>query len=511
MRASLVVVCTLCGAAFLGGGGLGAQAIERSDVAVPGTIRVTFDPRIMTWNSEFTDRGRLGLGRGLTGDSVGGSYIPSLARLQQDTRFVTRIAGFVASLGRGQLDVRQERRTYPIAADVGVTSRLSLSLMVPIVRVATRTALTLSPTGSNLGLNPRITDPAGALGKYQTFFALFNTALDTLNQRITRGGYGCPASLQCAAQDSLVQWRKIRDALQRFVNVAFLPNDTSAAGDSIRATLVAIQGHMQQLYQDSAFTGATLLLPQDTIGAAMTLALQADAPGFGYRGTPFRNSFRYNLGDVELGAKYRFATGRRYAASAGLVLRLPTGARDSADDFLRQSIGDHLWGVEGRVIQEATLGPLWLNVALRAGTARAGTRIRRVAPWDAVLVPFGATATLGWARGDYLGLDVAPLLRLAPQLAAGVTAGYWTKARDHYWYRSAQDSTAVATALDGATPASVLDGGTSQRSLRFGFAVTYVGPTLEGGFSIEQTVTGAGVVPAATVYRIVLRTARRLF
>jgi hypothetical protein len=509
MRASRVVVSTLCGAVLWGGGGLLAQAVERSDVAVPGTIRVTFDPRIMTWNSEFTDHGRLGLGRGLTGDSVSGSYIPSLAQLQQDMRFVTRIAGFVASLGRGQLDVRQERRTYPIALEAGVTRRLSLSLVVPIVRVATRAAFS-SAGSSNLGLNPQLTSPA-TLAQYQTFFTLFAAALDTLTNRIGRGGYGCPANLQCAAHDSLVQWGKIRDALQRAVNTPFLPRDTSAAGDSIRATLVAIQGHMQQLYQDSAFAGATLLLPQDSIdAAAIGLAIQSDAPGFGYHGTPFRNSFRYNLGDVELGAKYRVASGRRYAASAGLVLRLPTGARDSADDFLRQSIGDHLWSVEGRVIQEVTVGPVWLNVALRAGTAKLGTRTRRVAPWDAVLVQYGATATLAWARGDYLGLDVAPLVRLAPQLAAGVTAGYWSKARDHYWYQSTQDSTAVTTAL-GATPASALDAGTSQRSLRFGVAVTYVGPTLEGGFSIEQTVTGAGVVPAGTVYRIVLRTARRFF
>jgi len=57
----------------------------------------------------------------------------------------------------------------------------------------------------------------------------------------------------------------------------------------------------------------------------------------------------------------------------------------------------------------------------------------------------------------------------------------------------------------------VLDAGTSQRWLRLGFAVTYHAPGVEGGFSIEQTVSGAGVVPAATVYRIVFRTSKKLF
>jgi len=137
--------------------------------------------------------------------------------------------------------------------------------------------------------------------------------------------------------------------------------------------------------------------------------------------------------------------------------------------------------------------------------------VRRVAPWYALLVPFAATTALRWDPGDYVSVDVAPLVRLAPQFAAGFTAGYWTKARDRYTFQNPQDSTDLAARLGVPTSASVLDPGTSQRSLRLGFALSYLGPTVEGGFSIEQTVTGAGVVPAATVYRIVLRLSRKLF
>src|SRR2546422_9815782 len=93
-----------------------------------------------------------------------------------------------------------------------------------------------------------------------------------------------------------------------------------------------------------------------------------------------------------------------------------------------------------------------------------------------------------------------PYTTLFRSLAAGFTAGYWTKARDHYTFQSPQDSIDLATRLGIPTPASVLDAGTSQRWLRLGFALSYVGKTVEGGVSIEQTVTGAGVVPAATPY-----------
>src|SRR2546426_584113 len=82
MRA-LRLALALVSPALTGGAMVAAQTVERTDVPDRGMIRFTFDPRIMTWNSEFTDAGRLGLGRGLTGDTVGSAYIPSVARLEQ--------------------------------------------------------------------------------------------------------------------------------------------------------------------------------------------------------------------------------------------------------------------------------------------------------------------------------------------------------------------------------------------------------------------------------------------
>jgi hypothetical protein len=508
------VAAFLIGSALVAGARLASQAVERSDVPGPGVLRVTFDPRIMTWNSVFTDMGRLGLGRGLTGDSVGPALIPAVAQLQGDVRLASGVAGFVASLGQGVLSVREERRTYPVAAEVGLSKRLSVRVMVPIVRVAARTGLQLSPQGSTLGLNPKLTDPTAAAG-YQTFFQQFATALAQLDSNIAHGVYpGCGGP--CPARDSSSYWHRVRDALARSVNgVPFLPRDSSDGGKGITTTLTTIESDMAKL--SVTFSG-TLQLPKDTVGyAEMVLAicpgcsLLPDSLGFGYHGFPFRNSFRYNLGDVELGAKYRFAAGARYAAAALALVRLPTGATDSADDWMRPSIGDHLWGFEGQVQQEVTVGPLWLNVAVRGGTQLAGNRVVRVAPWDALFVPAAATTALRWQPGRYLGVDVAPLVRLAPAFAAGFTAAYWTKARDHYRFASPQDSLALATRLGVPTPASILNPGTSERAVRLGFALTYAGPRAEGGFSVEQTVTGAGVVAAATVFRIVMRVSRQLF
>ena len=512
---SLRIVLLLVSPALTGGAMLAAQAVERTDVPARGVLRVTFDPRIMTWNDEFTDAGRLKLGAPLTGDTVGGRSIPLVARLEQNVRVASGLAGFVASLGAGLFNVRQERRTYPTTAELGITNRLSVSLMVPMVRVQTRASLQLSNRGANLGVNPLVVNTLGIRGKDSAFFAQFDTALARLDQQA--GGCALPPS-PCAARDSSARWRGVRDALHGAVYGAgqtgspFLPLDTSTAGQAIDTAIARIQQGLRVPFGIAGFD-TTVALASDTLtGAAFEqILLSPDPNGFGYVSVPFMRNFRYRLGDVELAAKYRLVAGAHYAAALQAVVRLPTGAKDSANELLIQHIGDHQLDLEGRLMQELSVGPLWLNVAVRAATQRPGTQVRRVAPWDAFLVPAAATADLRWDPGDYVGVDVAPLVRLAPEFAVGFTAGYFSKQRDHYAFQSPQDSVALATRMGFATPASVLDAGTGQRWLRLGFAMTYHTPGVEGGFSIEQTVSGAGLVPGVTIYRLVLRATRKLF
>src|SRR2546428_5306878 len=107
---TLRIVLLLVSRALTGGAMLAAQAVERTDVPARGVLRVTFDPRVMTWNDQFTDAGRMKLGAPLTGDTVGGRYIPVVARLEQNVRVAGGLSGFVAGLGAGLLSVPQERR-----------------------------------------------------------------------------------------------------------------------------------------------------------------------------------------------------------------------------------------------------------------------------------------------------------------------------------------------------------------------------------------------------------------
>ena len=520
MRSTLVALSLFTIPALARGVSLAAQTVERADVAGHGKLRVTFDPRIVGWDAQFVNGARLPLGLPLTGDTVGATAIPVVARLEQDVRVASGVPGFVANLGQSLLSVRQERRTTPITAELGLSDRLSLSVSVPIVRVATRAHLQISSKGANLGLNPLLRGVANSGASYGAFFTQFDTSLARLDANIAGGGYGCPASRQCAAQAFLDSARGVRTALYQMVHGAgqtgapFMPLDSSDGGRGIVQVVSYLQTRDSAAFNVTGFRDS-FLLAHDTLSADLVAGAIVDsAYGFGYRGLPYRNSFRLGLGDIEVAAKYRLAASAHYAAALVGLLRLPTAQRDSDDDWLRQGLGDHQMDVEGRFIQELFVGSrLWLNVAVRGGIQRPGTRVRRVAPFGAILVPFAATAQLAWDPGDYAGVDVAPLYRLNPRFAAGLTASYWIKQQDRYTFRSAQDSLDLAARLGAPTSAALLDEGTAERRLRFGVAVTYVGPSFEGGFSIEQTVSGgtAGVTPAAPVYRIVMRTTRKLF
>jgi hypothetical protein len=104
------------------------------------------------------------------------------------------------------------------------------------------------------------------------------------------------------------------------------------------------------------------------------------------------------------------------------------------------------------------------------------------------------------------------MYRFSRSFAAGMTAAYYTQGRDRYAFLSPQDSVTLATPMGGPVGLTVLEPGTAIRQTRLGLAVTYSGPRLEGGFSLERTVSGAGgPVPVATVFRIVMRQTILLF
>jgi hypothetical protein len=501
------------------GATLRAQAVERADTPRHGSLRVSFDPRIMTWERYYVPGGTEGIGAAFSGDSViAGS--PSVARLQQDVRSLTGLAGYVASLGRELLAIRAERRAIPIRIEYGVTNRLSVGVTVPIVRVQVREGYRQSPPGVNLGALP---ETAADSARYLAFFDDLDAALLQLSDSIAGGAYGCPGSTACAqAQALLARGQTMQLVLGRAVYgtpdtaAQFLPLASSEAGRQLASVVSALGQTLADSFSIDAFSRDTFLLPSAPLSSDAVAALYADrTAGLAlspYGGNTLRR-LRVFPGDVEVAARYRVLVRSGYAAAATVLVRLPTGHQDSPNDPFDLSTGDHQIDLEGTLAQELTLwSRLWLNLSVRGGRQLPGERERRVGPIDQPFLPATALARLRWDPGDYIAADFAPMYRFSRQFAAGITLGYYTQQRDRYTFLSPQDSTALAGQLGAPVDPAILDTGTGIRLARVGLAVTYVGPRTEGGFSLERTVSGAGgPVPVATVFRIVLRQSLQLF
>jgi hypothetical protein len=494
---------------------LAAQAVERTDTPRRGALRVTFDPSTMVWEREYTPSGRQAVGAALRGDSAA-ALMPSIARLEQDVRALTGIAGYVASLGHELLAVRAERRVMPIGFEYGVTSRLSVGFTVPIVRVNVREGFRQHPVGANVGLVPQEREDSL---RYDAFLSHLGTALEQLQDSISAGAYACPSPACTRANEVLAQGQALLQGLDSAVHgtgTRYLPLAGSEAGVALTGVVAALQRALVDTLTITAFDGDSFLLPSGATVAATDVdaLLAARTNGLGltpFSGTPRR--LRFFSGDVEVSAKYRFVSRAAFAAAAQLVVRLPTGHQDSPNDPFDIATGDHQTDLEGRLTAEWTLwNRLWLNLALRGTRQMAGERERRVGPVDQLFLPATTLARLRWDPGDYVAVDLAPMYRFSRRFAAGVTAAYYTQARDRYAFLSPQDSVTLATQVGAPVSVAVLEPGTAIRRARLGLAATYAGPRLEGGFSLERTVSGAGgPVPVATVFRIVMRQTIVLF
>ena len=90
--------------------------------------------------------------------------------------------------------------TLRLGGTLGITSKLSLFGMVPIVRQQVQVDYGFDSTGANVGYNPA--DPvfgtAAGADSVNTFLVDYRTALDTLGARIAGGYYVDPDSLALA-------------------------------------------------------------------------------------------------------------------------------------------------------------------------------------------------------------------------------------------------------------------------------------------------------------------------
>ena len=459
-----------------------------------GALRVLLPPVWWRWNQRFGEgtpgfvTGALEpLGVDFGADALGASQLSFLGPSQTTLRLVTNLPDYALNLGRADLKLNANVRAMPLGVAVGVSRRLSVSVLVPLVRSRVEAFFQMDTATAHrgtVGWNPAYTTP----GTLDAFRGQVDAALGALRSQATSG----PAALRAQAQAALNQMGPLLCGLYTVAGgsatdpastcyaatpaaaAAFLPLGSSAAGDSIRVGLAGAQTTWSQLV--TAYAGAGVTLP--AFSAPFTLPSTAvtreDVQQFlrdtvlGAGGDSLAMVLHTRLGDVEAAATYLFADWRRYQGRVTATVRLPTGMVDAHRDFIDVGTGDHQLDVEVGVRNDLVLGTNFRIVAGgRVGIQFADQLERRVSPAALPIAPLAQVATVRRDLGDYFAIDVTPTWQMDDALSFGVRYAYFRQGAARFTYVDAADSARIGL------PASVLDQETAVRWMRAGAGLTF--------------------------------------
>ena len=339
-----------------------------------GIVRLGFAP---TW-TRFDQRYRAdgdpeSLAADLSTDTLGVSQLAILGPLQEQLESLTGLPDVRVSLGRTRADHDASILTMPLSGEIGIGRRLSLGVIVPIVR--TRSQVWLSPNPSlnegNVGINPAL-DSDAARDRNETLLAQFASAIEALEGLIeacedpANPDPRCPQARTPAARqlanDAFDFATGINDAYSETGSL-FVPLANSALDTAIRARITSFAqsfaGYAISDITSSGPAGATIA------GSADLERILTDST-FGLRAQPLTTRTLTFIGDIEVGAKLQLVntvrrdTRQRYGSgvrgAVGGILRLGTGRANDPDDFGDIPTGDGQHDVEGRMYWDFLLG-----------------------------------------------------------------------------------------------------------------------------------------------------------
>lgn len=384
LRAPLahVLLLSLCAATAAG-----AQAAfpHMEDASTPpkGLLRFKAATLWTRYDARFAASGTQSLGGPFTADSLGSAQFPSLSPTE------TRIAAtsglpFSFSLGRSRVDAVAREEVVPITLEYGLTNKLAVGVMMPIVRRRVMTQFRLDTVGgfvANAGPNPnRI--PGAAPENAQLQFQ-FSSAISQLQARLSNcqtnpGAAGCAALLarQAEAQQLITNAQAYAADIAAIYGTnsapgaAFVPLTTSAAQTAIAARVPAFNTQ----FQDFLGTTANLLTqtPRGAAGPAGTSDIQQFLTEDLGRDS-LLIAEQALVGDVEIGARFAALDMRRERLRLRIAVvgsvRLATGSRQSKGELADLSTGGGMIVAGGRVLMDGRQG----RVGLLASAALASS------------------------------------------------------------------------------------------------------------------------------------------
>lgn len=463
----------------------GVPTLADDALVVPrGVVRIGFSPTWTQFDERYLADGSTAPLAGWTTDTLGAAFLPQLSALETRLRELASDAGLRVTLGR----LRGERDgtilSVPLVAEVGFLDRLSLGIVVPIVR--TRSFVYLAPNpggmGGNIGVNPAIVSEASR-SQNAALFAEFAQAIASLDALITACAAPsntdprCPAARTPAARALLTTATAFAQGLTSVYDDAmssFVPVANSAIDQAIRARIASFASSFAS-YDITTITSSGPAAAS-IVGRADFLRVISD-PAFGLEGGPLVTRVRTSIGDIEVGAKLQVVnTLRSDTASRGGVntrfaiagvFRAGTGTADDPDDFADIASGDGQQDLEGRVYWDLLLGRrVSVSIIGRYTRQLADREIVRVADPSLPFAEVSTRAEVERDLGDWVDLEATPRVAIGDFFS--VMAQYRVRRKGEDRHRLVPGSD-LSLLVDPA----ILDAESEQREDRVSVALGY--------------------------------------
>lgn len=459
------------------------------------------------------------LGQSFSADSLGVAQVPSFAASQNAIRAATGNSAF--SLNAGQLTTVANSRilTAPLIAQYGLTNKLTLGVVIPLVETRTTVTTRLNAKRdstslarfANVGPNPYF-----LTGNYATPLAIvtgFNNARSALNALLGQ----CQASPSTSGcSNVLAQGPALVTASTQFANAITALYGTGKASPGqqlVPLNTTAAQNAILQQYE-SFRTSYQSLLGSDPIpelalngagGPTAFRQLDSLATGFGFDTLGIAD--HSSIGDISIGATYQLvntfgdtsdatAGVTRYRVSINAAGRIGTGQPTNPNRLFDNPTG---YGQPGAIVGGAAdilFRRRYTLTALGSYTANFGSvDVARIPNFQDNILPLTGPVRGTYSAGNVLMLSLIPRAEFARYFS--VSGEYQLVHVGGDTYTPAADTS--ATAVGAFTSPAGLASATAQQ-IGIGFAYSTVSShdrspgsiPFEVSFRHLETIAGSG-------------------
>ncbi|HYW51675.1 MAG TPA: hypothetical protein VE861_13765, partial [Gemmatimonadaceae bacterium] len=255
-------------------------------------------------------------------DTIGVAQFPGLSSAQTALRSLTGNNAFTLSLGRSVLTSTVRVQTAPILLEAGLSNRLSVGVMVPLVNTRNVASFNVNSAANKgtVGFNPARADASTAdvaAATNATLVSQLTAARDQLAARLAQctanpgSNAQCPAILTSAPAINASATAFAQGVTQvygttasRASAAAYVPLTASAADSAIRTRVTTLRSQFEQFGVTAI--SATTTGPAGAVAITPT-GLQrviADSAS-GLAAEPLNTITRQGLGDIEVSLKLR--------------------------------------------------------------------------------------------------------------------------------------------------------------------------------------------------------------